>query len=279
MVGDGQALEALAHRRLAQHEADARRLDGPAVRVRVVAQPGEPGRPGQAEERRRSALTEAPQVLAEPCLDGSLRAGAEPLDEPANAPEGLLEGEPRVALADLRPGLRPDVTGRHPERGVPARPGPEPARRKDGAEERDAQGSHDGRRAQIALDPLEDRTETDQLAPGVEVEQLARQSVCARDGRETGKERGAHRIGADIRADPLQVVGVERRLAQLPSPALVAADRAAVMLGDRSHPPGDPGLVVDDPQDLVDDERAAACRAARREHLADRCLEAGFAAR
>src|SRR4029077_13119605 len=98
-------------------------------------------------------------------------------------------------------------------------------------------------------------------------------------GRETGKERGAHRLGADIGADPLQIVGVERRLAQLATSALVAADRAAVVLGDRSHPPGDPGLVVDDPQDLVDDERAAACRAARPEHLAERRLEAGFAAR
>src|SRR4029077_18511871 len=107
--------------------------------------------------------------------------------------------------------------------------GPEPARRQDGAEERDTQGSHDGRGTQVALDPFEDRAETDELAPGMEVEQLAGQAVRARGRRTAGDERGAHRRCAYVRSDPFHVLGVERRLAQLPSPALVAADRAAVV--------------------------------------------------
>ena len=94
------------------------------------------------------------------------------------------------------------------------------------------------------------------------------------------QERGAHRLGADIGADPLEVVGVERRLAQLRAAALVAADRAAVVPGGPvASAPAMPGLVVDRPDDLVDDERPAARRAAGREHVADRDLEARFAAR
>ena len=90
---------------------------------------------------------------------------------------------------------------------------------------------------------------------------------------------GAHRVGPDIGRHAPQVVGIERRLALLRAAALVAADRAAVVPGDRSCPARHAGLVVDRPDDLVDDERPAARRAARREQVADRHLEARLATR
>ena len=64
VIGGRQALEVRAHRRLAQDQPDPRRRRGPAVGVRVVAQADEPGRAGQADEGRRRAFAETPQVLA-----------------------------------------------------------------------------------------------------------------------------------------------------------------------------------------------------------------------
>ena len=189
VVGDRESLEARAHRRLAEDEADPGRLRRPAVGVRVVVEPGEAGRAGQAQVRRRRPLAEAPQVLAEACLDRSLGAGVEPLDEPANAPEGLLEREPRIALPELRPALRADVAGRHPERGVPTRTRAEAAGGQDRVEQRQPQGRHDRRSPQVALDALEDGAETDELAAGVEVEQLIGQASPRR--RWPGIGRGA----------------------------------------------------------------------------------------
>ena len=279
VVGDGQALEAQAQRRLAEDEADARRLRRAAICVRVIVQPGEPGRSGQAQVRGRGALTEAPQVLAEPRLDGSLGARVEPLDEPADAPERLLEREPRIAFPELRAGLRADVARRDAERGVPAWTGAEPARRKDRVKQRQAQGGHDRSGSQVALDALEDGSETDHLTGCVEVEQLVGQGLGAPDVGEPAEQRSPHRVGADIGLDPLEVIGIERCLAELGAAQLVAADRAAVMPGDRPHPAGDAGVVVDRPDDFVDDEGSAARRAASREHVPDRDLETGFTPR
>ena len=67
---------------------------------------------------------------------------------------------------------------------------------------------------------------------------------------------------------------IERRLAQLGAPALVATDHAAVVAGDRPGSAGDPRLIVDRPRDLVDDQGPATGRAARREHVTDGDLEA-----
>ena len=80
MVHQGEALEVGAHRRLAEHEADprARRRSGhaPAASSRSATQAG---RAGEPEDRRRGPLPQAPQVLAEACLDrarASRRRGA-----------------------------------------------------------------------------------------------------------------------------------------------------------------------------------------------------------
>ena len=184
-----------------------------------------------------------------------------------------------IPFAEGDPGLRPDVAGRHAKGTRSARLGREPAGRQDRVEEREAKRGQDRRGAEVALDPLEDGAQADQLPPRVEVEQLVGQALGAGHDREAGEQAGAHRLGADIGRGPSQVVGVERRLALLRATALVAADRAAVVPGRRPGPPGDPRLVVDRPGDLVDDERPAAGRAAGREQVADRDLETRRAAR
>ena len=266
-----------AHRRLAEDEPDPGRLDRPAVGAMVIAQPGETGWSGHREVRRRRALAEAAQVLAEACLDGAQRARVQPLDEAAHAAERVLEREPGVALTELRPAVGPDVAGRHAQGRVPAGTCPEPARRQDRVEQREAEGGHHRRGPQIALDPFQDCPEADQLAARVKVEQLVGQSRRALDRREAGKEGGPHRLGADVGLDALEIVGIERGLAELGAAALVAADRAAVVPGGRSHPAGDARLVVHGPDDVIDDEGPAAGRAAGREHVADRGLEARLA--
>ena len=273
MVRGGEALESGTHRWLADDEPDPRRLDRPAVGVAVVPQPAEARRPGQGQERGRGALAEAPEVLAETRLDRALGARVQPLDEPAHAAERLLEGEPRVALPELRPALWSDMAGRDAQRRALARSGAEPARGQDRVEQCEPEGGHHGRRPEVALDPLEDGSETHQLAGRVEVEQLVGQALGAGDRREAGKEGGPHGLRADVGADALEVVRVERSLPELRAAALVATDRAAVMPGGRSHPPCDARLVVHGPDDLVDDQRPAAGRAARREHVADGDLE------
>ena len=248
-------------------------------RPRVVAEGHQAARAGQGDDRRRGPLAEAAQVLAETGLDRPGGPALEPLDEPADDPEGVLEGEPRIALAELGPGLRPDVSRRDAQCGGPARPGAEPAGRQDRVDEGEPEGGQDGRGAQVALDPLEDRAEADELASGVQVEQLVGQALRTGDLREPVEQGRAHRLGADVGRGAAQVVGVERRLALLGPAALVAADRAAVVPADRSHPTGDAHVVVDRPDDLVGDEHPVARRAARREQVADRDLEARIAAR
>ncbi len=279
VVGDGQALEARAHRRLTEDEADPRRLGRPAVGVRVVAQPGEAGRAGQAEERRRGALAEAPQVLAEPRLDRTLGPASRRWMNPRTL---------RNASSNASHGLRsrncvPDGGRTWPDetRSAAFRPGPVPSRLAGRIAWRSAR-----RRAAMTGAARRSLSIRSRIAPRPTSwrpvwrsrSSSGRVSAPA-DGGEPGEQRGPHRVGADIGLDPLEVVGVERRLAQLRAAALVAADRAAVVPGDRPHPAGDARLVVDRPDDLVDDEGPAARRAAGREHVADRDLEAGFTPR
>jgi hypothetical protein len=114
----------------------------------------------------------------------------------------------------------------------------------------------------------------DELAIRVQVQQLVGQVLRSGHDREARQEAGAHRLGADIGGGPFQVVGVERRLAQLRTAALVATDHAAVVAGDRPGSTRDPRLIVDRPRDLVDDQGSATGRAAGREHVTDGDLEA-----
>ena len=74
VVGRGQALQARAHRRLAEDEPDPRRrapsARSPSDRRAATSSPDGPRQP---EDRRRGPLPQAPQVLAEPGLDRTQR--------------------------------------------------------------------------------------------------------------------------------------------------------------------------------------------------------------
>ncbi len=279
MVGGGEPVEARSLRWLAEDEPDAGCRRGPAVCLGVVVEGRQPARAGQREDRRGGPLAQAAEVLAEPGLDRTRRPAFEPLDVPADEPECVLEGEPRVALAELGARRLPDVPRRDAQRGGPALAGRQPAGRQDGVDEGQTKRGEDRGGTELAFDPLDDGAETDQLAAGVEVEQLVRKRLRAGDLGEAVEQRRPHRLGPDIGRRAAQVVGVERRLALFGAAPLVAADRAPVVPGDRSGATGDPRIVVHRPDDLVGDEHPVACRAAGRELVADRDLEARTPAR
>ena len=150
------------------------------------------------------------------------------------------------------------------------------------------QRGQDRRGAQVALDPVDDRGEADQLAGRVEREQLVDDRLGAVDRRESVAQLRAHLGLADVGVEPDHVIRVERSGAVLRAAALVATDRASIEPRDR---PGDRiggpvgiarhvGLrALGGPQDLVEDECPAARGAARRVQVAQGHLEAGLAAR
>ena len=114
----------------------------------------------------------------------------------------------------------------------------------------------------------------DELARRVQVQQLVHQQRRAVDRREPGLDHRPDLIGADVGAEPDEVLGIERRLAQLGLAALVATDRAAI---DAGH--GVRGWIAGRPDELLRDEHPAAGRAAGRVQVAEGDLQAGFAAR
>ena len=93
-----------------------------------------------------------------------------------------------------------------------------------------------GAAAQVALDPVEDGGQADELARRVEREELVDEALRAVDRREPDAQRGPDLLDPDVGAGPGEVVVVERTLALLGAAALVAADRAAVVPGDRASP-------------------------------------------
>jgi hypothetical protein len=147
-------------------------------------------------------------------------------------------------LAPLRRIRRAEVAARDPQRRPPGLRR-QAARRQDGVEQGQAERSEDRRRPQVRLDPFEDGPQADQLARGVEVEQLVGQVLRPGDVREAGAQHGAHRLGPTSAVALRRVVGVEWRLALVGPAALVAADRAAVVACDRPRRPRR-GLVFHD---------------------------------
>ena len=143
----------------------------------------------------------------------------------SNASHGLRSRHCAASVADMAAG---DPQGRGAA-GV----GGQAAGGQDRVEERQSQRRQDRRGPQVALDPLEDRAEPDQLARRVQVEQLVR--AASRRRRCPGTARGASPASRrpDVGRGPGQVVGVERGLALLGAAALIATDRAAVVPGDR----------------------------------------------
>ena len=98
----------------------------------------------------------------------------------------------------------------------PAR-GQQAAGRQDGVQEGEPERGEDRRGAQVALDPVDDRGQADELARRVEREQLVDEvSAPSTDGN---RSRSSARTSASPTSalSAGQVVGVERRLARAPS--------------------------------------------------------------
>jgi hypothetical protein len=103
------------------------------------------------------------QVLAQPRLDGTERPTVEALNEPTDRAKSLLEGEPRVALAELGRVRQTDVPARHPDRRDASGSGGQPAGRQDRVQQGQPEGSKEGRGSEAAFDPLEDRRKGHEL--------------------------------------------------------------------------------------------------------------------
>ena len=119
---------------------------------------------------RLSGRNQTPKVLTEASVDRAHRSAVETLDKAADASEGILEGEPGIALAPLCRARRPDMTARDAQRRCPSRMGREPARWQNRVEEGEAEGRQHRGGSKIAFDPLEDRAQPDQLARCMQVE-------------------------------------------------------------------------------------------------------------
>ncbi len=139
-----------------------------------------------------------------------------------------------------------------------------------------------GRRPQVALDPLQDRSQ--RRPAGAACGGRAARPAAPRRPRAPGTGRAVRpRISQPVLVErPRDVLRVERRLPLLPAAELVAADGAAVVLADRASDPQPrrrrPSALGHGPGQLVEDDRPIARGAPAREAVGDRCLEAGVAA-
>ena len=276
MVRGGQPVERRPERRLGEDEPDARAAAATRIPAVEPECPNTAGT-GEPEQRGRGPLAEAAQVLAEPRRDGPERSALESLHESADHPEAVLEGDPRVSLPPRAGAGQPDVSRRR-RAACAVRPGPVVSRLagRIAWSTRQAERGEHRCRPQVPLDPRHDRGQPDELARRMQVEQLVDEVRRAVDRRKPLGQLAADRRGPDVGRGPDEVVGVELGLALLPAAALVATHGAAVALGDRARRLA---IVLGLPHDLVGDERPAARRAAGREHVAERHLEARFATR
>ena len=256
MIGAGQAFEARPHWRLSEHQPHPRCRGGPAVRHRDVPQQAEPRRARKAQHGCGGPFTKAAQVLSQAGLDGSHRPTVQALDEPPDKAERVLEGEPRIALAELRAARQSDVPGGDAECRSPAGLSGEAARRKDRVEQRQAQRCQHRGGPQVALDPLQDGRQADQLAGCMEVQQFVDKGLRPGDVGEPGAEGHACRVRTDIGGGAALVIGIQRGLSMLSAAALVAADPTAIVPYDRASESDDACFVIDRPADLVSNERA-----------------------
>ena len=285
MVGGGEPLEARAHRRLAEDEPDPR---APApVRPSASGSSRSSRRPDGLDSARTAVAVPSPRLRR----SSPRRAWSGPSAPPSsrwtkprtrrnassNASHGLrsrhcvARRQPDVA-ADDRAGCRSGPArasggwpaGSRAGRRGGARPGPGAARRSLSI------------RSRIAARPTSWRgvwrsssSSTRSSAPSI--------------GREPVAERRADRLGPDVGVEP--DAGRRRRAAPGAAPSR-RAGRGRPCSGSAgrpaaARPASDAALGVRTTahDDLVDDERPAAGRAAGREQVAERDLEARLAAR
>ena len=268
--------------RLAEDEPDPPSRRPAEVAAAVAAERAPGGRAGHSHDRGRRAVAEAPEVRPEPGLDRAEGAALESLDESPHESDPVLEGEPRVPLAPLAASRRAHPPALDPERPDPPGEAVEAARREQRVEEPEAQRSLDGSGPEVALNAFEDRLQADELAGRVEVEQAVDERLAPLHDGEPVAEPVPGDIGVvGEAARPRVIVLVERRRSLLGPAPLAAADGAAeVLAGGRGLGTG--SIVVGrgaGPDELVGREHPLAGRAAGREEVADRDLQARLAAR
>ena len=256
MIGRGQAFEARPQRWLAKDQTHPRCHGHPAVARGVIPQHVLPGRARKAQHRGGGPFPEAAQVLTEAGLDRPHGSTIQALDKPPDKAEGVLEGEPRIALEELPAGCQLDVTRADTKRGSSARLSREAARGKDRVEQCEAQRCQHWCCPKVALDPLQDGRQADQLAGCMEVQQLVGKGRRPWDVGESGAKDRAGSVHTDIGGGAALVVGIERGLSMLLAAALVATDRTAVVPGDRASEPSGACVLIDRPGDLIGHQRA-----------------------
>jgi len=286
VVGRPEALLAESRRRLAEDQPDAGPQRGPAAGFperlsRLGGEIPEGARGHDPDHRRRGPFDETAQVGAEARFERAARGTLEALDEGADRPVALLEREPRVALAPRVRDRRPDRAAGDPEARHAAGPGAEPARGQDRVQERQPERGLDRGSPQIALDAVEDRRQADELAVGVEIEDRPNQRVAAIGNGKALAQPASDRCRSDVSPRPPLVGVVGSGGPLLRAALLIAADRAAVLLlrERRAGRRVGVGSFAGRPAELVDGDIPATGRAFRREQLADRELQARFAAR
>ncbi len=164
---------------------------------------------------------------------------------------------------------------RHAQRPTATCAARQPAGRDQRVQQRETERGQDRGGPQVGLDPFHDRGQSDELPRRMQLEQLVDEGRGALDRREPFARPGSSRLEIGVSGRAPDVVGLQRCLALLRTAALVAADRASIVAGD-----GPRGFVaLGRPGELVRDEHPAARRTARGEQVADRHLEARFAAR
>ena len=236
----------------------------------------EPGRAGQADERGRGPLPQAPQVLAEAGVDADrrrrCRVAGRSHGRGGRPPRRRSTGCARATARRAGSFTWPFETCR-----LPVRPGAVVSRLDGRIEWRKARRSaaRTGRGPQVRLDPVDDRGERHQLARRMQVEQFVDELRRAVHGGEPRLDHRADLVGADVRPEPDQVLGIERRLADLASRR---AGRGRPCSGRPGRPPRDAGS-RGGPDELLGDEHPAAGRAAGGVQVAERDLQARLAPR
>ena len=154
---------------------------------------------------------------------------SEALHNPRTSRKRVLEREPRIALTPLAV-WQPDPAADDPQVRQPART-VEARRGQERLEEGEPQRRFDGRGTQVALDPLQDLGQPDELPIGVQAQDLVDQSP-GRRARETGRAARA------TLADRTSTSAARARSASstgawlLPPPELIATHGAPVVLQD-----------------------------------------------
>ncbi len=202
----------------------------------MQAQPAERIRCYLTDGGVRRAALESRHVGPETGDGAPGRTGLETLDEGLGELEPELESLPRIDLPPLGRRRQLEDAVRYPKVGGLATRHVQPAGDDDGVEKGQAQHRGQCADAILGIDPQQDRMQTEQLAGGVQIDQLVDQRVRRPWRREPPAHGLAHLPAARNRLGQPHVT--ERRIGppQLGPPDLFVALRAAVLTGNGAQP-------------------------------------------